>query len=54
MATTNVYRGYTTFGFWLLVIGIVLVVLSAFGIMFPVVNIFELGVGLCFASWLVR
>lgn len=46
---------YTTFGFWVLVIGIVLVILSSFAAVdVPIVDIFKLGVGLCFASFLIR
>jgi len=45
---------YTTFGFWLLVIGILLIGLSSIGIEAPVVELFELGVGMCFASFLIR
>jgi hypothetical protein len=45
---------YTTVGFWLIVIGILLIGLSSIGIEAPVVELFELGVGLCFASFLIR
>lgn len=46
---------YTTFGFWVLVIGIVLIILSSFAAVdVPIVDIFRLGVGMCFASFLIR
>jgi hypothetical protein len=45
---------YTTVGFWLLVAGIVLLVLAAFGIEAPIVHLFQLGVAFCFAAFLVR
>lgn len=31
-------------------IGVVMIVLSAFGVNFPVVDIFQLGVAICFAA----
>jgi hypothetical protein len=36
-----------------LLIGVILVVLSAFGVSFGSVSAFELGVAVCFASFLV-
>lgn len=36
-----------------LFIGIILIVLGAFGVAFPAIAIFELGVAVCFASFLV-
>lgn len=52
MAAKPVY--YATSGFWVLVIGIILIVVSSFGVTIPVINMFEFGVGACFASFLVR
>lgn len=43
---------YTSPGFWLLVVGVVLIVLAAFGVAFGPMNLFELGVGVAFASFL--
>jgi hypothetical protein len=54
MATRTVPAYYATAGFWLMVLGIVLIVVSAFGIDAPVVDLFKVGVGLCFASMLTR
>jgi hypothetical protein len=36
-----------------LLIGVVLILISAFGVSFGTVNVFELGVGISFASMLV-
>jgi hypothetical protein len=33
--------------------GVILILLSGFGVGFPYVQVFELGVGVCFASFLV-
>jgi hypothetical protein len=38
----------------ILLIGVILVVLAAFGVAFPIVSVFELGVAVCFASFLVQ
>jgi hypothetical protein len=46
MAVINVQR-------IILLIGIILIVLAAFGVAFPAVNLFELGVAVSFASFLV-
>lgn len=54
MATRTTPPVYTTAGFWLLVAGIVLIVISSFGIEAPVIDLFKFGVALCFGSMLVR
>jgi hypothetical protein len=36
-----------------LLVGVLLVLLSAFGVSFAAVHLFELGVGVCFAAGLV-
>lgn len=42
-----------TLAWFVLGIGIILIVLSAFGVAFPIVDIFKLGVAFCFASHFV-
>lgn len=36
-----------------LLIGVILIILGAFGVQFGPASVFELGVGVAFASWLV-
>lgn len=43
---------YTTPGFWILVVGVIIVIISSFSPPPVPADAFKLGVGICFASFL--
>jgi hypothetical protein len=44
--------GYRSVSFWLLLIGVVLIVLNIFGVSLGGLDLFKVGVASCFASFL--
>jgi len=43
-----------TVGFWVLLLGVIMIVLAAFGVNLPVVDLFQIGVGVSFAAGLAH
>lgn len=52
MSTRVAPRHRTTQGFWMLVLGVTLIVASSFGLEMPVIDLFKFGTGLSFAALL--